>query len=245
MKEGNAKRQSVVWVLILGGVLIAAAIIALYTPWLRICDVREVIVSGNQHAATAELVSLARLHRGQTIFSVRTSRVRTRLEQHHWVKHASVRRIFPHTIRLEVVERQVIAWARHPSENSRMAIAEDGVIVGRDGAVTSSLELVGGTFSGWEYGGSLINSQVAELLVILQSNVCGVGVRRVDVTDLRSIELFLENDVRVRLGDMIHLSDRLAVLDVLCRKIMIERYQLIDVRFGGEATLVPRKAVRR
>jgi hypothetical protein len=56
----------------------------------------------------------------------------------------------------------------------------------------------------------------------------------------------LENDTRVCLGDILHACDRLKVLDALCQGIgIIDGYELIDVRFGGEATLVPRKAVRR
>lgn len=245
MKEGNTKRQSVVWVFISGGVVIAAVLIALYTPWLRICDVRKVVVSGNQYATTTELVALSQLHRGQTIFSVPAGLVRRRLEEHPWVKHASARRVFPHTIQLVIEERQVVAWSQHPSENYRVAIAEGGVIVGKDEAVSTSLELVGAEFSGWESGDSLLDPHVAELLVELQSNLCELAVRSVDVTDLRSIELFLENDLRVRLGDMVHMQNRLTALKALCREIEINGYELIDVRFGGEATLVPRKAVRR
>jgi cell division septal protein FtsQ len=167
------------------------------------------------------------------------------VEQHPWVKHASVRRVFPHTIQLVIEERQVIAWSQHPSENSRVAIAEGGVIVGKDEAVSSSLKVVGAAFSGWGSGDVLLNLQVVELLVALQSNSCELAVRSVDVTNLRSIELILANDVLVQLGDIVHMLDRLAALEVLCREIEIERYELIDIRFGGEATLVPRKAVRR
>ena len=245
MKEGNAKRQSVVWVFISGGVLIAAAIIALYTPWPQLCDVRKVVVSGNQHASAADLVALSQLHRGQTIFSVPTNLVRRRLEEHPWVKYASVRRAFPHTIQLVVEERQVIAWAQHPSDNSRVAVAEGGVIVGKHESVSSSMELVGAETSGWNLGDVLYDSRVADLLTSLHGSLCQLAVRSVDVTDLRSIELILENDLRVRLGDIARMRDRLTELEALCREIEIEGYELIDVRFGGEATLVPRKAVRR
>ena len=240
MKEGSAKRQSAVWVFISGGVLIVAAIITLYTPWLRICDVREVVVSGNQHATAAELVALSQLHRGQTIFSVPANLVRRHLGQHPWVKHASVRRIFPHTIQLVVKERQVIAWTQHPSENSRVAVAEGGVIVGRDEFTTSSLELIGAESSGWDQGGILLDSRIADLLAALQGNACQLAVRSVDVTDLHSIELLLENGTRVRLGDIAQAGNRLTALDALCREVEIDRYELIDIRFGGEATLVPR-----
>jgi cell division septal protein FtsQ len=245
VKEGSTKRQIAVWVFISGGVLIAAAIIALYTPWLRICDVREVVVSGNRHAGAADLAVLSQLHRGQTVFSVPASLVQRRLEEHPWVKRATVRRVFPHSIRLDIEEREVVAWAQHPSEDARIAIAEGGVIVGRDEVATSLLELVGAETSGWRVGDSVLDSQVSELLSALQVDLCQLGVRSVDVTNLRSIELFLENDVRVRLGDIDCMQDRLTALEALCREIEIDGYELIDVRFGGEATLVPRKAVRR
>lgn len=245
MKEGNAKRQSVVWVFISGGVLIAAAIIALYTPWLQLCDVREVVVSGNQHASAAELVNLSQLHRGQTIFSVPANLVQSRLETHPWVLRASIRRSFPHTIHLVVEERQVLAWSQHPTQSVKVAVAEGGVIVGTDEAVTSSLELVGGEFTDWSYGDGLVDDRIAGLIAAIQGDLCQLSVRSVDVTDLRSIELFLENDLHIRLGDIDRMRERLAEVRALCREIDIDRYELIDVRFGGEATLVPRKAVRR
>ncbi|MBU1049119.1 FtsQ-type POTRA domain-containing protein [Candidatus Bipolaricaulota bacterium] len=245
MKEGSTKRQSAVWIFISGGVLIAAAIIALYTPWLQFCDVRKVVISGNRNATAADLVPLSQIHRGQTIFSIPATRVQRQLEKHPWVKQASVRRIFPHTIQLVIEERHVIAWAQHPTENVRVAVAEDGVIVGRDETATSSLELVGAKTSGWEKGDRILDSRVAELVAMIVGNVCELAVRSVDVTDLRSIELILENDTRVWLGDLTQTQSRLASLDALCRVIEIDGYELIDVRFGGEATLVPRKAVRR
>ena len=247
MKEGSAKRQIAVWVFISGGVLIAAAIITLYTPWLQFCDVREVVVSGNQHATAANLVSLSQLHRGQTIFSVPATLIRSRLEEHPWVKKASVRRVFPHTIQLVIEERQVIAWSQHPSENTQISVGEGGVIVERDESVTSSLELIGAKLSGWEYGDRVEDARVAVLLIELQGTVCQLGVRSVDVTDLHSIELILENDTRVLLGDIAETQDRLVALSALCRsrEIQMDRYEQIDVRFGGEATLVPRKVVRR
>ncbi len=245
MKEGNTKRQSAVWVFISGGVLIAVVVIALYSPWLSFCDVRQVIVSGNHHVSAAELVSLSGLHRGQTVFSVPANAVRQRLEAVPWVKAATVRRHFPHSIELVVEERQVVAWTEDPTESNRLAIGEGGVIVGDEAAVTSSLELVGAQFSGWEVGGAVVDPQVAELLPLLQGDVCGYSVERVDVTDLRSIDLFLENDTRVRLGDITLMRAHFMALEALCREIQIDGYETIDVRFGGEATLVPRKAVRR
>lgn len=247
MKEGSSKRHRAVWLFISGGVLIVAAIIALYTPWLGLFDIRQIVVTGNQQARTAELVSLAQLARGQTLFSVSTRRIERDLETHPWIKEAKVQRVLPHTVKFILTERRVVAWCRNDEDGSRIAIAEGGVIVGKDndGPGAAVTEVVGAELTGRSAGDVLRNQDLAGLLEIVAAGVCGRRVERLDVTDLRSIELFLENDLHVRLGGLPGVRERLGELEALCQATELEGYERIDVRFGGEATLVPRKAVRR
>ncbi|MBU0596439.1 hypothetical protein KJ567_07135, partial [Candidatus Bipolaricaulota bacterium] len=66
-----------------------------------------------------------------------------------------------------------------------------------------------------------------------------------NVSNLASIELLTEDGLRVRLGGIEGVTGRVEALAALSRRIDFRDYELIDLRFGGEATLVPRKAVRR
>ncbi len=242
MKEGSSKRRRVVGLFSSGGVLIAAAIIALYTPWPGLFDIRRIIVTGNLRASTAELVALSQLHRGQTLFSISTVRIERELETHPWVKDASVRRILPHTVQFTLTERQVVAWCRH-EDGVSVAIGEGGVVLGADETLFTTgttLEIVGAGLTGRSPGDRLIDEDVVGLMETLGVGVCDHRVERLDVTDLRSIELFLENDIRVQLGDLTEVHARLAALEALGRATELDGYERIDVRFGGEATLVPR-----
>ena len=248
MKEGSSKRHRAIGLFSSGGVLIAAVIIALYTPWPGLFDIRRIVVTGNLHASTADLVRLSRLHQGQTLFSISTRRIERELEAHPWIKHASVHRVLPHTVQFTLTERRVVAWIRRSDDGSRVAIGEGGIVVGGDdawGAADPTLEIVGGALTGWNPGDRMVDGVVADLVEVLAVGVCGHRVERLDVTDLRSVELFLENDIRVQLGDLLGVYARLSALEALGRAIDIDGYERIDVRFGGEATLVPRKAVRR
>jgi len=247
VKEGSSKRRTVVGLFGSGGVLIAAAIIALYTPWPGLFDIRRIIVTGNLQAGTADLVALSQLHRGQTLFSISTGRIERELETHPWVKDASVRRILPHTVQFTLTERQVVAWCRD-DDGSGIAIGEGGVVVGADetlSATGTTLEIVGAGLTGRDPGDRLVDEGVTSLMETLSAGVCDHRVERLDVTDLRSVELFLENDIRVQLGDLLGVYARLAALEALGQATELDGYERIDVRFGGEATLVPRKAVRR
>ena len=239
MKEGNTKRSTAVWVTISGGVLIAAALIALYTPWLQLCDVRRVVVVGNHHAAAAEVASLSRISRNDTIFSVSLTKAAQRILEHPWVRNAVLKREFPHTLRIEIEERDVVAWSSSSSDDAVLLIGDSGVLLELVETPPDVLEIEGARTSTETPGYQLLEHEISSAIERLQFGVCGLTAARLNVEDLRSIELFLDNGPQVRLGDSTTLSDSLDALDALCGEIDISNFEQIDLRFGGEATLVP------
>lgn len=239
MKEGNTKRSTAVWVTISGGVLIAAALIALYAPWFRACDVRRVVVIGNHHATAAEIVSLSGISRNQTIFSVPRATTTRKIEAHPWIRDAILDRIFPHTLKLEVEERQIVAWTMTSSDRSVIAVGDGGVLLEFVGEAPAVLELLGASLTAELPGGRLVDSQVTATIERLRDGICGLTVDRLDVSDLRSLELFLDNGPHVRLGALATVMRALDRLAALCGEIDISSFEEIDLRFGGEATLVP------
>lgn len=245
MKEGTTRRQRFVAFVISGGVLIASAFAVLYTPWLGILDVRQVVVSGNRRATAVELVALSGIRGGQPLVSVSTRSIERRLLTHPWVLRADAHRRFPHTIRLVVQERKPIAWSRHPESGASVLLAEGGVIVNGTGEPDPVLEIVGPPMTGWRAGDAVADPDVARLIGALREPVCGLPAQTLDVATLQSIELFLQNGLHIRLGTAADAVGRLDALALLCRTIEVDEYERIDMRFGGEATLVPRKAVRR
>jgi len=243
VKEGKSGRNATSWVVV-GGVLIAAAIIALYTPWFRLFDLRRVEVRGNQYLSSTQVVAASGLHRGQTLPGLPAGRVSDRLAELPWVKSASLVRVYPHTVRIEIEERRPIA----------AVIVDDGVrIVGEGGVVVSSdpsladgiVEIVGAPLSATQPGGRIADQQLVELLAAIEGlGIPELDVRRVDVSDSASISLHTPEGLRILLGGAESAVERLGSLRALCRAIDIDGYETIDLRFGGEAVLVPRKAVR-
>jgi len=242
VKEGAFWRGSAFRVIAVGGVLITAAAIALCTPWFGLVDLREVVITGNRHAAAADLVSLSGLQRGQSLLATSLGRVSANLLRHPWVKSVSLQRRLPHTLLIAIRERDEVAWMSAPSNDGCLTIAEGGVIVSSDCERRSSLiELLGARLSGSRVGASLVDAAAVDLIDRLRGGeLASLGVTRIDLTDPDSVELEAGSGIRILLGGMTDVPSRLDSLAALCRSLDIEDYEVIDLRFGGEATLVPR-----
>lgn len=242
MKEGTFWRESAILVFAVGGVLITAAAIALCTPWFGLVDLREVVITGNHHAAAADLVSLSGLQRGQSLLAMSLRRVSANLLRHPWIKNVLLKRRLPHTLVIQVQERAEVAWMSNPSSEGCLTLGEGGVIVSTDCSRSASMiELRGARLSGGGVGAVLLDEAIADLIDVLQGGVlASLGTQLIDLTNPDSVELETGGGLRVLLGDMNEVLLRLDSLAALSRSLDVEDYEVIDLRFGGEATLVPR-----
>ena len=135
-----------------------------------------------------------------------------------------------------------MAWMSNPAGDGCLTVGEGGVIVSADCARASSLiELRGARLSGGGIGAVLLDETVARLIDALRRGaLASLGTQLIDLTNPDSVELWTGSDLRVRLGDMNDVLLRLDSLAALSRSLDVEDYEVIDLRFGGEATLVPR-----
>lgn len=70
---------------------------------------RNVIIEGQQHTLSTEIISAIGAEKGSPLFSVKISDVRSKLEDNPWVKAALVERRLPETLYIAIVERKPIA----------------------------------------------------------------------------------------------------------------------------------------
>jgi cell division protein FtsQ len=240
VKEGKLRRRAVLWVVALGGVLITAAVITLYAPWFRLFDLRALVVTGYEHTTIEEIVQSADLSRGQSLFSISLRGVMMRVAALPWVEHVSVRRQLLHTIAVSITERDVVALLAQP--DGCLLLGTGGVVLEVScSGFSDRLELVGAAPSRPERGALLADPRVAELIDRLHATQFpGLRVVRVDVSDPTSVVLETETGQRILLGNIEEDSLRVDELLALCRAIDASQYASIDLRLGGEATLVPR-----
>ena len=238
MKEGNTGRRAVACTVVVGGVLISAAAIALTTPWLGFFDLREIIVSGNLQVSAEAIGRAADLDRGRPLLTISRSTISARVAALPWIRAAEVRRAFPHTLSIHVEERIPRAWVRTP-EGETLTVGDGGVVVavGSEGQDTL-VELTGASFSSSARGARLLDERIAELIERVHDALTILNIQRIDVSDPSSVTLDAESGLRVLLGGIDVHARGIDALAALSRAVDLDDYRQIDLRLEGEATLV-------
>lgn len=232
----------------IGGVLIAAAIIVLYTPWLGLFNLREIVVEGNHHLSKEEIIYVSGLRVGSSLLRTPVRHALDEVSNLPWVKGVFIRRVYPHTAEIIVRERAPIALLSDPEgENSQLVVGEGGVIVQRASEVASPiLSIRGGHLTGADPGARLTDPGVTAALELLHQRGLNTGsFHLADFSDPSAVMLYTEDGLEVALGPVDGIVARVDELAALLSTLNLADYRSIDLRFGGEAILVPRKVVNR
>jgi len=72
--------------------------------------VSNVEITGNRQLSNAELLHLSGIAIGESILEVNLGEINARLLRSPWVESATVRRILPHGVSIQVVEREPFFW---------------------------------------------------------------------------------------------------------------------------------------
>ncbi len=247
MNEGGPKGRTVYRAVGIGGVLIAAAIITLYTPWLGLFNLRVIVVRGNNHITSREIVRVSGLGNGGPLARLPIHQAERALETIPWVQKADVIRDYPHAVRITITERIPIAALRVGKDRPYLIVGEDGVIVAKEqGDVVPYLVATGVTVTEEAPGGCVRDANIVDALDAL--NRRGIGPKMFTVIDFSNpsgVVLHSSAGTEVLFGPVGTVPERVKELMALLPTLDLKDYRSIDLRFGGEAILVPRKVVSR
>ncbi|HTW23953.1 MAG TPA: FtsQ-type POTRA domain-containing protein [Candidatus Baltobacteraceae bacterium] len=101
----------------------------LASPEMALIHPEQVALAGNHYVARASVLEIFAEDRGKSVLRIPLDRRRAEIESIAWVEHASVRRVLPNRIDVDVIERTPIAFLR---DGSGMALVDvHGVILER------------------------------------------------------------------------------------------------------------------
>jgi cell division protein FtsQ len=125
-------RRVLVWTLV--SATAAAAVTfavryALYSPQMLLLKPDQIDVAGNRIVAKEEIQKLFVRDRDRSVLRIPLDSRRTQIQELPWVEEASVARILPNRVRVEVSERTPVAFFRNGSELA--LIDASGVVLDR------------------------------------------------------------------------------------------------------------------
>ena len=117
-------------------IIVIGIVVALLAGWAAVYNspafsIENIQVNGVSHLTNDEMSQLANVPEGSTLLRVDTDTVRERLLQNAWVDDVEIKRVFPHTLEIDVTERTVCAIVEIPTNQGttvkQWAIADDHV----------------------------------------------------------------------------------------------------------------------
>lgn len=157
-------------------------------------SIDEVTVSGRSHADSKELLAALGLKRGDPIFGFDTEVARRNIEDVDWVKSATVTRLLPDAIRIDVVERKPFAVWQRGGELS-VVDADGHIITNHNVQSYATLPFIVG------FGGAREAEDILHLMAEAQPEFLARVRAFVRVGD-RRWNLRLENGVDVKLPEV-------------------------------------------
>lgn len=95
----------------------------------RFFEVSTVTINSTRHIAKRDVMRHVDVSRGDSIFDVNIKSIANRLEEIPRIKRATVRRVLPHTIAIDIIERIEIAQIKLPFRSKYYLVDSEGVVL--------------------------------------------------------------------------------------------------------------------
>lgn len=256
VRKGAVTKKTAVrlrWAVIGLGVVAICGMAATFTyrygmhSWrFRLESSDEIQTAGNEHVTRGQLLQVLASDIGRNIFRVPLEDRRRQLEEIPWVESASVMRLWPNELRVQVIERKPVAYARI---GSKIALIDPtGVImdVPPRTRLSYSFPVITGMSDNEPLSTRTARMNLyAKLVLDLDAN--GANYSK----DLSEVDLSDPEDVKVTVEDaggalVIHLgsSDFLDRFRIYVRHIndwrqQFQRLNSVDLRFNGQIIVNP------
>jgi cell division septal protein FtsQ len=214
-------------------------------------QIGHMVVRGHERMSTGEVLALVEGLRGQNILGVSLEEWQNKLLTSPWVESATIRRVLPSTLEINVRERRPMGIGRLGT--TMYLIDHKGVIVDEYGPNYADIDLpiIDGLGASPQDGGSIIDTARAEFAARIIGALTtrpeiAKQVSQLDVSDLHDAVVILEGDpALLRLGDtefVARLQQYIDLAPALRERLTAIDY--VDLRFGERLYVRPPRAAQ-
>lgn len=229
----------------IGGILLSCVLL-FGISWLPVFQIQQITVVGNDAVSTEKVISISGLEQGDNLFWCGIGEAEKQLRHNPFVKQVNIRRDLPHTLVIQIVERQSVGYIV-TSDGYVQVDAEGRLLAIQQSLSNYRLPVISGVGLNElpELGGIIQNEKLKQALDILQSCDSSLldNIAELNVGKEYYILLYTNQQLEVRLGGLDNMEQRLKDLDKILKevvgtKIASERILYIDMRYENSSAII-------
>ncbi|WHH58894.1 FtsQ-type POTRA domain-containing protein [Petroclostridium sp. X23] len=212
--------------------VIAIVLASFFSPIFNISDIK---VAGTERISAEDIIVASGIEKGMNIFQGDLTKAKRSISQMPYVDSIKISRVLPNKIKINIEERKPVGYI--PFMGSYIFIDGKGNVL----EVVSQLEnnslpvIMGLKFSQFKLGEKIKVDEENKLQIVVScvqeiiSNKLLDKVVRIDVHDINSIRLNIENRVDVNVGDEFGLRYKMNFLNAILTQIEPKKRGFIDL----------------
>jgi cell division protein FtsQ len=252
-RHSSTPRRVLIWaaratllIVLLAAAALPLAWYVLNSPRFQLSGTDAVIVTGNHFVSQAEVAVAVGAGAQPSLFRLSLDEARRQVETISWVRTASLRRVYPNRLQVDIIERKPIAFVNLGS--GVKLVDEDGVTLEKPAESNFDFPVL----TGLETSMSLADRRARLALfeqfaqeLKLRVNGAGWVVSEADLSDLADLKALL---VEGRQTILVHFGDRdfgqrfdtfLALLPQVERAS--PSVDAVDLRFHDQVVVIPKE----
>lgn len=194
--------------------------------------INQIEVFGNRSLSGKYIQSASGIEIGKSIFSVRSWEIENRIKKINDVKSVKVQKVFPHLIRIEIIER--VPLAKVVIGDTWFYIDDQGVRVNTPSDNPERLISL--------YVPSLEDNSIPMTLEIIRAWLSGFDtpLKLVKMVHHNLFILQLQNDIFIKCENVQNLKEKVPILKPLLREVQVKALKVVgfDLRMKKDIVLI-------
>ncbi|ORU01347.1 Cell division protein FtsQ [Anaerovibrio sp. JC8] len=228
------------------GILRVLGVLAAFLAFIAIAlspvfVLKHVNVHGNSYLPDEEIVRISGINLGENLFQLATDEIMQTMSKDIRIEQAIVRRKFPDSLDIQVVERIPLAIIK--CDYGYLEVGRGGIVLDAHRTLAQiPVPIVSGVeVSNLFVGDTVENEQLNKVLNFLDklNHDTAISIAEINITDPNNVIVYMNHSVQLKMGALDSLQRKLEITESVNREVKQAKHPIeyVDARFDGSYSI--------
>ena len=228
------------------GILRVLGVLAAFMAFIAIAlspvfVLKHINVHGNTYLSNEEIIRISGVNLGENLFQLATDEIMQAMGKDIRIDQAIVRRNFPDSLDIQVVERIPLAIIK--CDYGYLEVGRGGIVLDAHRNLSQiPVPIVSGVeVSDLFVGDTAENQQLSQVLDFLDklNRDTATSIAEINISDPNNVMVYMNHSVQLKMGALDSLQKRLEITESVNREVKQAKHPIdyVDARFDGSYSI--------